>query len=769
MGIHVAEAQSLATWTAHTSFGNATDLTVTTSHVWVTTTGGVYSVEQSTGTISRFTVVDGLAEVGASAVEADEARSQIWIGYGDGLLDRLDAQTGEIRTFRDIERADQFSSRGINKILVRGDSLFIATVFGIVVFDPIRNEVRDSYTRLGSLPAATSVEDILIESDVMGELTIWAATEEGVVRAPLDGSNLQDPGSWSIERIASSFNPVEVYSLAQLAGSLYAGTAEDIYGRSASGQYVKLGLTNRQVNHMSASADHIVASAEFTVVVVRPTGSSSAHSVTDMPFPVSTRLDSAGNLWVVDANVGLGTGPVPAEGSGNAVMNSIFLPSGPADGLFSRISIGSEGDVWLSGVNAPNTGFYHLDTQGEWTNYSTLTRAELEGKGAFVHVHAGAEGAWAGSEGAGVVQVDVDDQLTLYNQFNSSLEPQTGSPDFITVGGLHEDNLGNLWVTTRASGKPLHLRTSEGTWTGFSPKIGQGLFSSSNAYGPIYVDSFDEKWIVVQNERDLKRNKGLMVLDTGIPENPSDDEFRYFDVQGGSGQGLPSVSINTITEDRDGLIWIGTDSGPAFFINTGIVARDASAIAIWPQWADRSRGTFMLFGLTIHDIAVDPAGRLWFATDDGAWLVESVEGGYEVVHHFTVDNSPIFSDEVLAVGVDDKSGEVYFSTDRGLASFASDAIAPQSEATELTVFPNPVRLSGDAHPSIFIEGLVPSTSIRIVTAAGNLVRRLDARGGRIRWDGRDEYGNLVSSGVYLVCALLLEKKGTSYGKVAIIR
>jgi len=422
-------------------------------------------------------------------------------------------------------------------------------------------------------------------------------------------------------------------------------------------------------------------------------------------------------------------------------------------------------------VNAQGTGFYRLDTEGEWTTWSSLVTPELAGRGAFVHVAPAAQGGgWAGSEeGGGVVRVEADDQLTVYTPSNSSLVGAGGFGDFVVVGGLEEDNLGNLWVTTRASSQPLHLRMSDGTWHGFGPKIGQGLLSTSTAYGEMFIDSFDEKWIIIRRETNFQQKRGLMVLETGIPENPSDDEFRFFGTQGAAGQGLPSISVNAIAEDRDGLIWVGTDSGPAFFINTGIVARDGSAVAIWPQWADRSLGTFMLFGLTIHDIAVDAAGRIWFGTNNGAWLVSSGEGGYDLIHHFTAANSPLFSDEVLGVDVDDRTGEVYFSTDRGLASYASDAIAPSEKAEDLVVFPNPVVLSGQSNPSVYIEGLVPAADIRIVTPAGYLVRRLESRGGRVRWDARDEEGQLVDSGVYLVIAVGRNDEGSAVGKIAVIR
>lgn len=756
-------------WTAHTSFGEGTDLSLTDSHVWISTEGGVYSIERSSGGISRLTVVDGLAQVGSSAISADQSRGVIWVGYDDGLMDRIDAETGEIRTFRDIERAEQYTARGINRITVQGDSLLIGTEFGVVVFDPTRNEVRDSYSRFGSLPVAMTVHDVYVETEVFGRATMWVATNEGIAHAPLNGLNLQDPASWSVERVGSGSDPIPVFSLTEMGGFVYAGAQADVYRRGISGTWQKLGVTNRAVTHLAASESAVVGSATFALVVVREDGSASSHSVDGLPFPVAASLEGS-LLWLLDGANGLARASIPALDSGVLSPDQTYLPSGPADGSFSLLSMSEEGDVWASGVNAPNTGFYRLDTEGIWTSWSTLNTPELQGKAAFVHVFAGEGGVgWAGSEGAGVALVGAEGTVTLFTPANSSLLPALGSSDFVVVGGLHEDAFGNLWVTTRASSEPLHMRTPSGDWKGFGPKIGQGLLSTSTAYGRVFIDSFDEKWIVVHRETNFQQKRGLMVLDTGISENPSDDEFRFFGTKGAAGQGLPSVSVNAIAEDRDGLIWVGTESGPAYFINTGIVARDGSAIPIWPQWANRDLGTFMLFGLNIHDIAVDPAGRLWFGTDNGAWLVESAEGGYEVVYHFTSENSPLFSNEVTAVAVDDNSGQVYFSTNRGLVSFASDAIAPRAEAGDLLIYPNPVRVSGTLEPSIQIEGLVAVTDIRIVTPAGYLVRRLEARGGRTRWDGRDETGQLVDSGVYLVIAMGRNDEGTSIGKVAIIR
>jgi ligand-binding sensor domain-containing protein len=765
-----SSAQLVDGWVAHTSFGEATDLVVAGDEVWVATTGGVYWVNPALGEISRLTVVDGLSNVGASALDDDPSRGYLWVGYDDGLLDRIDRSSGTIRTYRDIERADQYPSKGINRLLVVGDSVFVATQFGVVVFDPERNEVRDSFDRFGTMTVGQEVHDVLVESVVLGEPAIWIATDDGIAVSLLDGRNLKDPASWQTENLGTTFRPRPALSLGVLDGRMHIGTDIGIFERVSSGQFTDLGVTNRPVTRLESGPGFLAASATFTLAFVRSNGETSAHSITNFGFPVAVDVAANGDVWVADEANGSGNASVPAPDAGAISLKGVWLPEGPADGTFSQISISGEGDVWLAGVNEAGTGFYRLDTQGTWTTWSSALTPELAGKGAFVQIHAGLSGfGWAGSEGGGVAQVEADGSVTLYGPANSSLLPASGSVDFVVVGGVHEDRLGNLWVTTRASSRPLHVRSATGDWTAFGPKIGQGLLSSATAYGRIFVDSFDQKWIVIHRETNFQQKKGLMVLETGVPENPTDDEFRYFDDRGAAGQGLPAVSVNVIAEDQDGLVWIGTDSGPAFFINTGIVARDNSAIPIWPQWADRSRGTFMLFGLTVNDIAVDPAGRIWFATNDGAWLIEAAEGGFDLVQHFTAENSPLFSNEVLSVDVSESTGEVFFSTDRGLISYASDAIAPSQQAGELIVFPNPIRISDLANPSVFVEGLVAATDIRIVTVAGNLVRWIQARGGRTRWDLRDEEGRLVESGVYLIVAVGQNDEGSSVGKVVVVR
>lgn len=760
-----ARAQ-FAGWQAHTSMRSVTALASGPEALWAATSGGVFRYAPADGDLQRFTPVQGMHSIETRAIAFDAARQAVWIGYRDGVLDRLDVASGAIRTFRDIERADQFSRRGINRIRVRGDSLLVATEFGLVVFDPVREEVRDTYSRLGTLDPAIAVRDVIAAPLPGGGTGFWLATDQGIAFADLTTPNLQDPAAWTVETTGLGDTEPVSRALAFFEGTVYAAGTTDLFVRRA-GVYEPLGVTGNAVSQLALIQGRLLGVETFNLVVVEPGGSARRLGAPGFEQPTSLVEGPGGTLWFGDGQAGLVRVDLPDAAM--LTVRETIVPEGPYDGQFSDLTFDAEGNLWAGGVSG--TGFYRMAPSGEWTSYLGAFFPVLQGLSRFTRVNTDVNGnAWAASEGGGVAQVTPEGDVIVYNQQNSSLLQAGNATDFIIAGGVATDPEGTLWVTTRGSARPLHVRTADGQWTALPPLVGDGLTPASTAYDRIFIDAFGEKWIIVRDERNFNRTRGLVVLDDGgTPTDPADDAFRFFDAPGAAGQGLTSVTVTSVVEDREGLVWVGTEGGLAYFINTGIVARDPSATAIWPQWADRSRGTFVLFGLTIRDLAVDPANRLWVATNEGAWLIEGREGGYELVQHVTTDNSPLFSDDVQAVAVDEATGRVFFATDRGMLSMQGDAVAPAPAARDLFVFPNPVIVGEGSAPDIFIEGLVEETEVRIVAPHGAVVAEIQARGGRVRWDGRDRSGALVPSGVYLVVAVGQNDEGTAYGKVAVIR
>ena len=83
----------------------------------------------------------------------------------------------------------------------------------------------------------------------------------------------------------------------------------------------------------------------------------------------------------------------------------------------------------------------------------------------------------------------------------------------------------------------------------------------------------------------------------------------------------------------------------------------------------------VLSGENILSMAVDGANRKWIGTADGGLFLLSPDG-LKTIAHFTKSNSPIFSNRVNSLAIDDKSGEVFIGTSRGLVSYRSNAIEP---------------------------------------------------------------------------------------------
>ena len=762
-----AAGSGRAQWNAHTSLRDVRALAPAADAMWAGSSGGVFRYDSSTGEIARYTAAEGLHDVQTRTISYDAQRDVVWAGYADGVIDRLDVATGVVRTFFDIRRSDRFPSREINKLYIYGDTLFLATAFGLVVFDAARGEVRDTYSQLGTLASPVAVRDVVIADVPQGGTGIWLATDQGVAHALLAAPNLQDPAAWAVEPHVEPSS--DLYAISEFDGTIYVGTQYGLSRRDGDDRYSNTELTSRTIFGMATLADRLLVLTSYQVLGVFASGGAIVQADGFISLR-SVAVAANGHMWVGDAETGLNHYERPSGNNRPALITGEIYPSGPYDSPFGDITVDVDGNLWAAAVEGlPRSGFYKLQHDGVWISYTQRFFEELSGHSNFLEVYTDKLGnAWAGSRGGGLAQVDANRVISLYDQTNSSLMPVAGEADFIIVSGIAADRDGTLWVTNTASPEPLHIRTPDGTWTSLPPVVCSGL-GATTALGNIMVDSSGFKWIVVQNHTDLRLTVGVLALDTGdMPTDPTDDKCQFFGETGSSGRGLPSAQINALTEDRDGRIWVGTDEGPAYFFSSTLVTTGGSAQASWPIWTDGSRTTYMLRGLTVNDLVQDPSGQLWFATNDGVYVVGN-QGGFVLTEHFTVSNSPLLSDNVNAVDVNGATGLVFLATDKGLISYQSNAIDPASHVRDLFVYPNPLKLSGDRPGEVFIEGLVAETDIKILAVHGEVVAQFTARGGKVVWDGRDRNGQTVPSGVYLIVAVGRSGEGTAYGKVAVIR
>ena len=754
------------TWRAYPSLQAIRDLDTSADAVWAATSGGVYSYQVATGEIKKYTPVEGLYGVDIMALAYDERRNAVWIGYGGGVLDRIDIESGAVATFFDIARADQFVDRTINRLRILGDSLYVATAFGVVVFDAVRNEVRDTYSRFGVLDPAIPVGDVLIAPLPEGTAGLWVATEGGVVRAPLDSPNLQQASSWSVDDLG----PTEVTGLAFFEDKIHA-CSDDTFVRQPDGTWNSVFFTSRQFVELLPEEERLFGVAQFSLHRFEPGLGRTLYQIQGHGHLTAATIGHDGSIWVGDATGGLARLPTLGAETGNVDIEpaQLVIPSGPLLNVVGGLTVAPDGALWVSHERPSGFGFTGISklTDTGWTLYSgDEPSLDIAGQG-YESAHITADGTfYAASFGDGLTEIRPDGTVTTYRSDNSTLGPVAGSsnPDFIVVVDAVSDDEGRLWVTNFGAAFPLHVRSSDGTWTALSHPSGA---PTSVRFGRIILDVFGQKWISGLSST-TSGGRGLLGVSTGPdPLLSSDDQAIHIDAVGVAGTGLPHEKVNAMAFDSEDQLWLGTDRGLATIFSVGS-AFSGDPSLLQPQWARTADGTsFLLRDLDIADIAVDPADQKWIASSTGAWLLNAA--GDEVLLHFTQENSPLFSDNVVAVAIDEESGRVYFATDVGLLSYDGEATAAVSEVQDLDVAPSPYR--PDVHTrGVLISGLVEQTDIRIITLDGQVVASLEGRGGSIRWDGRDSRtGELVSSGVYIVAAIAADGRGTAHGKIAVIR
>ena len=122
--------------------------------------------------------------------------------------------------------------------------------------------------------------------------------------------------------------------------------------------------------------------------------------------------------------------------------------------------------------------------------------------------------------------------------------------------------------------------------------------------------------------------------------------------------------------------------------------------------------------------------------------------GTEEILHFTTENSPLFSNKVLDIEMNDVTGEVFFATEKGLISMRSESTQGNADFSEVLVFPNPVK--PDYSGPITIKGLITDAVVKITDISGNLIYETIALGGQAVWDGKSFDGQKAHTGVYLV-------------------
>ncbi len=391
------------------------------------------------------------------------------------------------------------------------------------------------------------------------------------------------------------------------------------------------------------------------------------------------------------------------------------------------------------------TSSVNVFAQGTWTNYA------FENSISDITIHG--DYLWCATSN-GIVRWDTRDMT--YEQYTMSDGLVDNSVRSIAIG-LN----GDVWAGT-SSGVS---RFDGETWTTYnSNNVLLYNYVSTIAVdfdGDVWISTFShllggvscydgDNWTLYTRDDGLKNDvvnsmafgsDSVVWFGTRLGATRYDGEnWRTFTSASGR---LPYDVVESIAIDSNGIVWIGTSGGINRYERGGITRYDGEN---WKTFTTDDG----LADNRIESIDCGADGVVWVRTGNGIIRYDG-----EIWKTFTTDDG-LASNDVYSIEIG-PDGIVWFGTREGLSRYEplpTLVETPDSLPSEIIVhgnYPNPFNLETSIRFMLPRDGNV---QLIIYNITGQKIRslisdRMTAGIHSVRWDGRDEVGKPVSSGMYI--------------------
>lgn len=728
---------AIGDWTLHTSYHDVTYCEVIGDRVFVLASGALFSYQKDDGEIRTYDKISSLSDVNISHIAYCKDDESLVIIYKNANIDIL-YENDEVYNITDFKEKT-LTNKDINNINIIGNKAYISTGFGIVELDITKKEFSNTYTTGKNTYCAYLFNGY-----------IYTGTNEGVFRGKVS-DNLLDNSNWK------KINNHKIKSFAELSGELYCLLEESgIYSINTDNNELTLLEKNNGIkfNYLYSNGSQIIACGNNKAVVFNNSKDFTTYKIDSN----SKFIRKAGNnIWNCKGYKGLTESAIKEK---NIVdVSESIIPASPVRNHCEYMKF-SKGRLLIAGgnINYLDTKFYdgtvmeYKPEDNKWINYPEdiiINTTELDYKNiCSIEENPNEEGhIFASSFGFGLYEFRNGEFIKHYNHKNSSLESVISSgrvERYVRVPDIKYDNNGNLWVVNTGTKNIIKVLKKDGAWQPLYYK----QIEKKPTISKIHFDSRGWMWLV-----SLQAESGLFCAKLNdTPFDTSDDDTKIWLEKFTNQDGISYTiyQIYGFAEDKEGKIWVGTDAGlfvidnAKKFFDDGIFTQIKIARNDGTGLAD-----YLMSGVYIQSICIDGANRKWIGTKhNGVYLISA--DGQETLEHFTTENSPLPSNNVASIAVNDISGEVFIGTENGIASFKGNATEPAESLSEdnIHVYPNPVK--ADYRGDITVVGLTFDCNVKIVDTAGSLIFEGTSTGGSFTWDGKNSSGERVASGVYYV-------------------
>ncbi|QEC41837.1 two-component regulator propeller domain-containing protein [Pseudobacter ginsenosidimutans] len=749
--ISSAQLQPVGQWRDHLPYHQAIAVTQQQSIVWCATPFSIFSVDPSDNSIERFSRISGLSETGIGAIGADPDGNKLVIAYSNSNVDVLLQNT--VHNIDAIKNSTISGNKTINHIYVQQQRALLSTGLGIILLNLEKYEVSDTWI-IGS-----NGNKIEVYNTVADAQFYYAATEEGLKRAPVNANNLSDYRNWEMLSGTDGLPAGNIKAVVLSGSQLFAQWNNQLFAWQ-NNNWTSVYNDGWEIRELRASGNKLLLTElnGSQARVVSLTNAGIVESIIQHPvFTAAPRqaIWFQQQYWIADDSKGLSA----TDGAGNFEP---FVPPSPAAVASGQMQVlnntlwvasGSVTSNWEPANN--RNGLYRFQDDN-WTNVNAATANLPDSINDIVSVAIDPtdQSIWAGSFDDGLLHIQEGKPLSVLKQ-NSPIQPAYFSTGSYRVSGLNFDASGNLWISNYGSPGELVVRKPDGNFKSFTIPFPV----SENAVAQLIADDYNQVWMV------SPKGNGLYVFSYGNSiDNPSDDQWKWY--RSGTGNGnLPDNNVNCIAKDQSGFIWIGTNRGIGIIQCPQDANSNTGCEAILPVVQSDNFAGYLFRDEQVQCIAVDGADRKWVGTKNGVWLISA--DGSKTLYRFHTGNSPLVDNDVQQIAANGFTGEIFFSTPKGICSFRSTATDGGSTNQNLLVFPNPVPPGYNG--TIAIRGLVNNAIVKITETDGRLVYQTRALGGQAIWNGRHYNGSKVSSGIYLVLVTDENKREQTAAKIVFIK
>lgn len=763
---------AMGEWEVFSSNGQYRQMAEYDGRLYALSGSSIFWTDLHSGRRGSISPVDGMHGTDVAFLLSSD--NGLVIVYNDGLVDLMPSE-GVFHDIPDFRNKVVTGDRTINQAKVCGNELFLACVFGVVQFDLEAQIVRYNYITPSSCQLAFSFGDYLY----------YCTEKEGLMRCSRNNNYLIG-SQWENQLQQSLYDAVVFTDQEGQQRCWITPQSSDLQEIDSIGNIKRLNLWNNREMHPSGP---YVFCSGWGVQIVRVSDLKQTYLHTS-PFNTMrgyyATTDST--FFALNSTLGFQSFTLDFKTSDDGSFTQIedesteelnyqeWLGTKCAD-----LEIDPEGalvaingdKMWSGGYTKMTTSNSIINTyvDDEWSyiledSVVNWLQEMVDDPSSIPHdyfrgltdlaVHPTLpRHYYVGSLTHGLYEFEEGALIAHYDSKNTIDGPvhTSDSEKYTRLTALSFDQEGNLWTGYSFSDCALAVMSPEGKWKQH-PLAGNNVLSNVGRIIPTRHGSQPLVWLV-QNYGYQKCSVSVLYNPGGAMDASKDQSVTFHSLIDQDNNIIDLNYIYDICEDLDGAIWILTTNGP-FKVEDPVATFNYAAenpgrglvrrIKI-PRNDGTNLADYLMANTPCTCMAIDNYNRKWIGTNGNGIYLLSADCITEI-QHFDAVNSLLPSDDIVAMAYDEMRNKLFISTGSGLTAYHTDDLVGSTNYNNMYCYPNPVR--PEYNGELRIMGVMDGSTVSITDATGNLIYRTECQGSTATWNLRQNDGERVTQGVYLI-------------------